>query len=230
MKVGLPFGNTPEYKRRPYREALAVVNIEAVEDATTMEGLDGLVLAGGTDIDAALYGAARHPETGEPDCDRDRVEVALLREALERDLPVLAICRGMQMLNVALGGTLAQHIEGHRCPGEANAHGVSIAAGSRLDGILGTAVNSRHHQCVARLADGLLVVGRAPDDVVEAVELVGKHFVVGVQWHPEDRAEDWKLLRRSGRLWGRPLRSRLRSRTDWTCSKGRLRPLSECAS
>ena len=194
MKVGLPFGNTPEYKRRPYREALAVVNIEAVEDATTMEGLDGLVLAGGTDIDAALYGAARHPETGEPDCDRDRVEVALLREALERDLPVLAICRGMQMLNVALGGTLAQHLEGHLWPGQANAHGVSIAAGSRLDGILGTAVNSRHHQCVARLADGLLVVGRAPDDVVEAVELPEKRFVVGVQWHPEDRAEDWKLF------------------------------------
>src|SRR3954449_230506 len=122
MRVGLPFGNTPEYKRRPYREALAAVGVEAVEDATTMEGLDGLVLAGGTDIDAALYGAARHPETGEPDCDRDRIEVALLREALERDLPVLAICRGMQMLNVALGGTLAQHIEGHRCPGEAVAH------------------------------------------------------------------------------------------------------------
>jgi gamma-glutamyl-gamma-aminobutyrate hydrolase PuuD len=194
MRVGLPFGNTPEYKRRPYREALAAVGVEAVEDATTMEGLDGLVLAGGTDIDAALYGAARHPETGEPDCDRDRVEVALLREALERDLPVLAICRGMQMLNVTLGGTLAQHIEGHLCPGQANAHGVSIAVGSRLEGILGTAVNSRHHQCVARLADGLVVVGRAPDDVVEAVELPGKHFVVGVQWHPEDRAEDWKLF------------------------------------
>ena len=136
-----------------------------------LTGLDGLVLAGGTDIDAALYGAPRHAETGDPDCDRDRVEVALLQEALERDLPVLAICRGMQMLNVALGGTLAQHIEGHLCPGQAVAHGLSIAPGSRLDGILGTAVNSRHHQCVERLADGLVVVGRAPDDVVEAVEL-----------------------------------------------------------
>jgi putative glutamine amidotransferase len=194
MRVGLPFGNTPEHKRRPYREALAAVNIEAVEDATAMDGLDGLVLAGGTDIDAALYGAVRHPETGDPDCDRDRAEVALLREALERDLPVLAICRGMQMLNVALGGTLAQHIEGHRCPGEAVAHGLSIAPGSRLDGILGTAVNSRHHQCVERLGDGLVVVGRATDDVVEALELPGKHFVVGVQWHPEDRMEDWKLF------------------------------------
>jgi putative glutamine amidotransferase len=98
------------------------------------------------------------------------------------------------MLNVALGGTLAQHIEGHLCPGRANAHGLSIAPGSRLDGILRTAVNSRHHQCVERLGDGLVVVGRAPDDVVEAVELPGKHFVVGVQWHPEDRAEDWKLF------------------------------------
>ena len=122
------------------------------------------------------------------------MEVALLQGALERDLPVLAICRGMQMLNVALGGTLAQHIEGHRCPGQANAHGLTIAAGSRLEGILGTEVNSRHHQCVERLGDGLVVVARAPDDVVEAVEFPGKRFVVGVQWHPEDGAEDWKLF------------------------------------
>jgi putative glutamine amidotransferase len=198
MRVGLPFGSgTPEIKRRPYREALEAASVEAVDGVTTIDGLDGLVLAGGTDIDPELYGAAPHPETGEPDRDRDRLEIALLREALERDLPVLAICRGMQLLNVALGGSLLQHIEGHRVPGRAVVHSVRLAPASRVGAILGSGeygVNSRHHQCVERLGNGLTVVGRAPDDIVEAVELEGKRFVVGVQWHPEDRREDWKLF------------------------------------
>jgi putative glutamine amidotransferase len=123
--------------------------------------------------------------------------MALLRDALERDLPVLAICRGMQLLNVALGGTLVQHIEGHRCPGQAVVHRIWVAPETRLAAILGPGeyeVNSHHHQCLGRVAEGLVVVGRSPDDVVEAVDLPGKHFVVGVQWHPEDRREDWKLF------------------------------------
>jgi putative glutamine amidotransferase len=198
MRVGLPFGSeTPESKRRPYREALEAVNIQPMEEIITVDGLDGLVLAGGTDIDPALYGAEPHPETGNPDRDRDRLEVALLHEALERDLPVLAICRGMQLLNVALGGSLAQHIEGHRVPGEAVVHSITLAPESKVGAILGAGeygVNSRHHQCVQRLGSGLTVVGRAPADVIEAVELDGKRFVIGVQWHPEDRREDWKLF------------------------------------
>ena len=109
----------------------------------------------------------------------------------ERDLPVLAICRGLQLLNVALGGTLVQHVEGHKCPGQQEVHGITVATNSKLHSILGVvayAVNSRHHQCVDKLASGLVVTARAgSDDVIEAVELPERRFVVAVQWHPEDR-------------------------------------------
>jgi putative glutamine amidotransferase len=191
IRVALPFGSrTPESKRVPYREALRLANIQAVEGATTVAGLDGLLLAGGTDVNPALYGAPRQRETGEADRDRDSLETALLREALERNLPVLAICRGLQLLNVAQGGTLVQHIEGHRDAQRQVVHPITIADGSRLKSILGIdqfAVNSRHHQCVDQVAGGLVVVARAPDNVVEAVELPGKRFVLAVQWHPEER-------------------------------------------
>jgi putative glutamine amidotransferase len=191
IRVALPFGGgTPEVKRRPYRQALIAANIQPVENATTVAGLDGLVLAGGADVDPALYGAPRHPKTGQPDHDRDRLEATLIREALDRDLPVLAICRGMQLLNAALGGTLVQHIEGHRCPEQQEVHPITIASHSRLESILQTGeyvVNSRHHQCVDQVASGLVVVARAPDNVVEALELQGKRFVLAVQWHPEER-------------------------------------------
>uniref|UniRef100_Q01Y57 Peptidase C26 n=1 Tax=Solibacter usitatus (strain Ellin6076) TaxID=234267 RepID=Q01Y57_SOLUE len=199
IRVALPFGSTPESKRSPYRQALALAGIQPVENATTLTGLDGLVLAGGSDIDPAIYGAECDPLTGKVDCDRDRVELALVREALDRDLPVLAICRGMQLLNVALGGTLKQHIEGHRSPGQRDAHSVAIEANSELRSILGMdefVVNSRHHQCLGRVASGLVVVATAVDNVIEAVELPEKRFVIGVQWHPEDRVdgEDGKLF------------------------------------
>ncbi|MFI5381972.1 MAG: gamma-glutamyl-gamma-aminobutyrate hydrolase family protein [Tepidisphaerales bacterium] len=192
IRVALPFGSrTPEGKRGPYRRTLAAASIQPVENVTTVTGLDGLLLAGGSDIDPALYGAMRQPETGGPDPDRDSLEIILLREALERDLPVLAICRGLQLLNVALGGTLVQHIEGHRHSEQPDVHPITIACHSRLRSILGAdefVVNSRHHQCVERVASGLVVVARAPDNVVEALELPGKRFVLAVQWHPEDRA------------------------------------------
>ena len=191
IRVALPFGRTPEVKRHLYRRALAAAGIQTVENVTTVAGLDGLLLAGGTDIDPAMYGAPRHRETGEPDPDRDRLETTLLREALERDLPVLAICRGLQLLNVALGGTLVQHIEGHRHPNQPDVHPITIASHSRLRSILGVdefVVNSRHHQCLDRVATGLVFVARAPDNVVEALEFPGKRFVLAVQWHPEDRA------------------------------------------
>jgi putative glutamine amidotransferase len=187
IRVALPFGSGT------YRKALNAADIQPVENVSTVAGLDGLLLTGGPDVDPALYGASRHPETEPPEHARDSIEVALLREALDRDLPVLAICRGLQLLNAALGGTLVQHIAGHRCPKQQAAHAIAIASRSRLESILevGQAgeymVNSRHHQCVDQVASGLVVTARAPDNVIEALELPGKHFVLAVQWHPEDR-------------------------------------------
>ena len=187
IRVALPFASGT------YSKALHAANIQPVENATTVDGLDGLLLAGGVDVDPALYGAPRHPKTEPAEHDRDRLEITLLHEALDRDLPVFAICRGLQLLNVALGGTLIQHIEGHRFPKQQAAHSIAIAPHSRLGSILQVEheeeymVNSRHHQCVDRVASGLVVTARAPDDVVEALELPGKHFVLAVQWHPEDR-------------------------------------------
>ncbi|MGO9261030.1 MAG: gamma-glutamyl-gamma-aminobutyrate hydrolase family protein [Bryobacteraceae bacterium] len=193
IRVALPFGSrTPESKRGPYRQALDAAKIQPVENAATLAGLDGLLLAGGSDIDPALYGASRQPESGKPDHQRDSLEIALLHEALDRDLPVLAICRGHQLLNVVLGGTLVQHIERHKCPQQQEVHPITIAPHSRLQSILGVdeyVVNSRHHQCVDRVASGLVVAARAPDSVIEALELPGKRFVLAVQWHPEDRTD-----------------------------------------
>ncbi len=199
LRVALPFGRTPETKRIAYRKALGGVGIRAVEDAVTLEGLDGLMLAGGTDVDPALYGAERQPETGDPDRDRDGIEIRLVQEAVARDIPVLAICRGLQVLNVVQGGSLVQQIEGHKCPELSDAHAIRIEGGSRLQSILGRGellVNSRHHQCVDRVANGLAVVARAEDGVIEALEMPGKRFVLAVQWHPEDRADgpDEKLF------------------------------------
>jgi putative glutamine amidotransferase len=200
IRVALPFGiAVPESKRRPYREALAAANMQPAENVTTLADLDGLLLAGGTDVDPALYGAAPHAETHQPDHARDRLETALLREALDRNIPVLAICRGLQLLNVALGGTLVQHIRGHRSRNQQAVHPIAIAALSRLESLLQVdeyVVNSRHHQCVDQVASGLVVVARAPDNVVEALELPGRRFVLAVQWHPEDRTDgpDSKLF------------------------------------
>jgi len=192
-RVALSFGtDTPDGKRDPYRKALQAVNLDPVESPLVLAGLDGLLLAGGRDIDPELYGAVAQPETREPDRERDRREAALLSEALERDIPVLAICRGLQLTNAALGGTLIQHIEGHRRPDRQVVHAIRIGAGSRLRSILAVdeyVVNSRHHQCVDRVASGLAVTARAPDNVVEALELPGKRFVLAVQWHPEERTD-----------------------------------------
>jgi len=157
---------------------------------------DGLVLAGGADVNPALYGETRHAETEDSDDERDATEKRLIEEALEADLPILAICRGMQMLNVALGGGLIQHLPTaaiHRQKGVADAHQVRIEPGSRLAVIVGReeiSVNSRHHQAVApeRLGRGLKITARRPEDqVVEALEMPSRDFVIAVQWHPEDR-------------------------------------------
>jgi gamma-glutamyl-gamma-aminobutyrate hydrolase PuuD len=201
IRVALPFGiGTPESKRDSYRNALSAVDIQPVENVTSLAGLAGLLLAGGADVDPAMYGEARQPGTDEPDQARDRLESALLREALDRDLPVFAICRGLQLVNAVLGGTLVQHIDGHKCPKQRDVHPVNIAAGSMLESILGRngyIVNSRHHQCAGKVASELVVAATSPEDgVVEALELPGKRFVLAVQWHPEARMDgpDAKLF------------------------------------
>jgi putative glutamine amidotransferase len=169
------------------------------DDAPTLlDRIDGIVLSGGVDLDPALYGEAPHPKLGRVDRRRDDFELALLRAALERDLPTLAICRGQQVLNVALGGTLVQDIPStlkgamqHDAPGRRwrRVHPVEVLPGSRLSEILGrdtVFVNSFHHQAVDRVGTGLVVSGRCPQDgVIEALEMPGRRFVVAVQWHPE---------------------------------------------
>ncbi len=181
----------------PYAEALRHAGLEPVPlqapGPHSLDGLDGLLLSGGTDLDPELYGEDPHEEADEPDSDRDEMELWLLRDAVDADLPVLAICRGLQLFNVAFGGTLVQHlktVDTHRQRGVMDAHPVKVTPGTRLAEIVGEtefAVNSRHHQAVARTAPGLVVSARAADKVVEGLELPGKRFAVAVQWHPEDR-------------------------------------------
>ncbi|MER5266489.1 gamma-glutamyl-gamma-aminobutyrate hydrolase family protein [Actinosynnema sp. NPDC002837] len=166
-------------------------------DADSAAFLDGLVLAGGADVDPARYGRPRDPRTGPARPERDEVELSLARAALELDLPLLAVCRGMQVLNVALGGTLVQHVDGHNpAPGVFEHTGVAVAPGSALAGIVGlaTTVFCHHHQALDVLGDGLRVVASAPDGTVEAVELPGARFVLGVQSHPEADTEDDRLF------------------------------------
>jgi putative glutamine amidotransferase len=159
-----------------------------------LDMLDGLILAGGSDVDPATYGADSHEETRGTNADRDRFEVALARAALDRDMPVLGICRGMQMLNVACGGTLVQHldeVQTHRhTPGSFGDHDVELEEDSlaaRAAGAPRVSVKSHHHQGVDRLGDGLAVTGRSPDDgVIEAVEIPERQFALGVLWHPEE--------------------------------------------
>jgi putative glutamine amidotransferase len=182
----------------PYEEALRMAGIEPVvvsgSEPTSLDGVSGLLLMGGTDVNPALYGQVRQPETDEPDDARDRLEIALIGEALSRDLPILAICRGLQILNVQQGGTLIQDMAGHRVrtpedPGRP-AHEVAIAPGTKLAQIMGerSRVNSRHHQAIAGVGGKLLVSARDPrDGTIEAVERPDKKFVVAVQWHPENQ-------------------------------------------
>lgn len=159
-----------------------------------VDALDALVLSGGPDVGPARYGAPAHPRTGDPRDARDAAEIAVVARALERGIPVLAVCRGLQVLNVALGGTLTQHLPdvvGHDrhspVPGEFGTTTVTLEAGSRVAAALGPTVHGRchHHQGVDRLGEGLVVTGTAPDGTIEAVELPGPAHVVGVQWHPE---------------------------------------------
>jgi putative glutamine amidotransferase len=171
-----------------------------------LDALDGLVVSGGADVDPARYGAAPGPHTDSPRHDRDAWEIALILAAVRRGLPVLAICRGLQVLNVALGGSLEQHVpdvtdEVHGgTPGGFTRTDVGIAGGTLVRDVLGAvgdrlSVHCHHHQVLDRVADGLVVAARSADGLVEAVELPGRPFVVGVQWHPEQDEADRRLFR-----------------------------------
>jgi putative glutamine amidotransferase len=162
-----------------------------------LDRVDALILTGGSDVDPAFYGAASHPETKDTWPERDRFELALARAALERGMPVLGICRGMQVLNLALGGTLVQHIpdlvghDHHRhTPGAFADHEVRLEPGSLAAAAAGAeqvTVKSHHHQGVDELGEGLAVTGWAvPDDLVEAIEVRDHPFALGVLWHPEE--------------------------------------------
>lgn len=171
--------------------------------AEALAGVDGLVLAGGADVDPAAYGAEPGVGTDPPRRDRDEWEFGLVAAALEQQIPVLGICRGAQVLNVARGGTLHQHLpdvvgtNGHRTAlGQFARVPVAVASGSRLAGILAAAetVPCSHHQAINRLGAGLTASAWAQDGTVEAVELPGPGYAVGVQWHPELDAGDLRLF------------------------------------
>lgn len=183
----------------------ALLPPQAADAATAervLDGLDGLIITGGRDIEPAAYGHEPHPATDEPARDRDAWEFALLAAALRRHTPVLGICRGAQILNVALGGTLHQHLPdviGHNHKqGDAvfATSTVRTTAGTRLAAMVGESVAARcyHHQAIDRLGEGLVVSATDDDGVIEAVEMPGRDFVVAVQWHPEETLEDVRIF------------------------------------
>ena len=216
--IGIPAASyvDPEYSATPtyrfnghYPAALAEcgalplvipLNLPQPILAAIFERLDGLCLSGGVDVDPAEYGEARHPDLGAVDKARDETEITLARWALEADLPVLGICRGIQLLNVAAGGSLYQHVPAQvphavrhdyrlrESAWDAPTHGVRLEPGSIIAQIAGDdeiPANSFHHQSIKTIAPGFRATAWAPDGVVEAIEHGGKPFAVAVQWHPE---------------------------------------------
>jgi putative glutamine amidotransferase len=171
------------------------LELEAIEPL--LDRLSGICLSGGPDLDPETYEEQPHPELGPVEPDLDRFELELARQADDRGLPLLAICRGTQALNVARGGSLHQHLPDRpgttiehrqRQAGDLIAHPVTIAAGSRLARLMSrreAAVNSFHHQGIHRLGQGLRAVAWSPDGVIESIEAPGRDFVIGVQWHAE---------------------------------------------
>jgi putative glutamine amidotransferase len=173
--------------------ALPVQLNRNVDPAAIVLRLDGLVMTGGSDPDPALYGEAAHPQLGEVDRARDDWEIALIRAALAQHLPMLCVCRGAQLLNIALGGTLHQHLDGAATHGRwdiartTRCHSVAFTPGSTAARLFGSRAdtNSLHHQGVKQAADGVVVTGRSDDGTVEAFELIGRPEVLALQWHPE---------------------------------------------
>ncbi len=200
-------------KLKAYEDAIRAGGMEPVPafvgDPVSLDKVAGLLLMGGSDLNPKQYGEDRRPETDEPDDERDEAELHLIDEAIAKDLPILGICRGLQILNVYHGGTLIQHLaraEPHHVDTQdksAPAHEVAIEPGSKLAQIAGTTrwrVNSRHHQVASKIGEQLRVTARAVGDgIVEAIERDDKPFVLAVQWHPEDQfsrdAEQLKLFR-----------------------------------
>jgi len=207
-----PSGRLVDYLesvRRAGGEPLVLSNDD--DPSAVLDKVDGILLTGGLDVDPSRYGEAAHPTT-EPAPDRDRFELPLAHEAVRRDVPLLAICRGVQVLNVAEGGTLIQDIPSEKpsaTPHAVNeprnqiAHNVTVSPGTRLASSLAAAlaqvpgvkprptivacpVNSRHHQAVDAVAPAFVVSAVSPDGIVEAIERPGARFCVGVQWHPEN--------------------------------------------
>ncbi|MEW2266013.1 gamma-glutamyl-gamma-aminobutyrate hydrolase family protein [Streptomyces sp. NPDC047853] len=165
--------------------------------AATVARLDGVVIAGGPDVEPVRYGAERDPRTGPPARARDTWELALIEAALDAGVPLLGVCRGMQLLNVALGGTLVQHIEGHaEAVGVFGGHPVTPVPGTLYAGVVPEEVfvPTYHHQAVDRIGTGLVPSAHAADGTVEALELPsGRGWVLGVQWHPE-MGEDVRVM------------------------------------
>jgi len=196
----IPLDYVDAVERAGGRPVLIPPSDQGVEE--TLEALDGIVFSGGADVDPARYGADAHPETDAPQSRRDAGELALLQAALERDLPTLAICRGVQLLNVVRGGDLVQHLpenvgnDDHKqTPGEFAVHSVDVKEDSRLGSIVGdrSDVTSHHHQALGRVGKGLVETAWAADGTLEAVEDPSLRFAVGIQWHPE-ASEDQALF------------------------------------
>jgi putative glutamine amidotransferase len=196
----IPVDYVRAVERAGGRALLVPPSEDGVEE--TLQALDGLLFSGGSDLDPGLYDQEPHEETFGIHEVRDRAELALLEAALERDMPVLAICRGSQVLNVARGGDLVQHLpevvgdEKHKhTPGTFADHDVTLEKGTRLAALLGdhAPVKSHHHQGFGRIGEGLRVAAHAEDGTIEAVEAPDRRFAFGVLWHPE-AGEDMKLF------------------------------------
>lgn len=198
-RVLIPFRHAK--KVMPYEEAVRLGGMEpmaiSVSDSISLGDVEGLVLMGGTDVNPKRYGATRQTETDEPDDERDEVELRLIDDALERDVPILAICRGLQILNVQHGGTLVQDLpamprhDPEPKDRAASVHRVRFEPGSLLRKVAADDewdVNSRHHQAADVIGTGLRVSARSEQDgVVEGLERPDRRFVLAVQWHPEDQ-------------------------------------------
>lgn len=176
------------YKSGALPIVLAVV--DPVDVDAFLDTVDAVVITGGCDVDPAAYDAPPHPKIGSLNPERDAIDLAVARAVVARDQPTLAVCRGIQVLNVALGGTLVQHVDDHMRLDQYNAdvHTVTVEPGSRLEAVVGTrelGVNTLHHQVLDTLGHGVHAVARNPDGHVEGIEVDGAPHVLGVQWHPE---------------------------------------------
>jgi putative glutamine amidotransferase len=185
---------------------LPFINPEAALEAAAL--CDGIIMSGGEDVDPLYYGEEPHPHLGYTNRERDETELALIRHALDHNIPLLAVCRGVQILNVALGGTLIQDIpsqwseplqHSQKAERSRDTHAVALEPGSWLAEILGEQrirVNSLHHQALKDVADDLKVAAKASDGIIEAVEYTGSSFAIGVQWHPESMTATNPLMKR----------------------------------